>query len=1280
MKAKFSQGKSGRGSLIGLVSLAILLLHGVLPASAQTGQGSITGRVIDSTGAVIPHATVTVTNKETGVSIDTSTNTNGLYIVRALNPAAYTVKVVSPGFSEVTVDNVAIGAAEQPAIDVTLKVGSTSMETTVQATNALLSAGTSDVTTTVDHQLVEDLPYPERSSLEAALLVPGVNGDPSAPGGVFSENPPITTGSVVPGASISIGGGAPGTGSILIDGSDVTQASYARAGISISGKNVAETTVITSGLSAKYGRTSAGLIVQVSRAGTQQYHGAITYRHTDPFFNAVPIGTAFTAGVKPKSSQHENFYGFYFGGPVYIPKIYPKRHRTFVFVAVEPARIENTFSYRGQFPTTADSAGQLHNTISLLNQTILASSGYQAALAAPRLGPIDYQSPVNANGFPNGAQYTSSSSYTEITGPSGLDDLSVMLAQNPFAKFVLANLPSPANPGPYIQYDSPDGAYSNNLDNASYKRGVMDIDNRYSVRVDHQFSNTDQMYVRYTVLPLNAPRFFAEAIDNPLSQSATDTEKSHDIAIGYTHLFGNALVNNFRYSFLRANEQRLPPASALTKDYGASFGLTASALGKGFPSLGTLYGSLQPANVTAYTDVDQNFLAGDDLTLSVGKHLFQLGGESRWLQSNQYDNSSSYGGKYTFGASQTNNGSAGGSALATFILGTISTFSSTPVAVPGYYRWHYYAGYFQDDWRIAPKLTLNLGVRYELETPRREKFNNQPFLQLNSPGVVNGFATTSSYCFSGSCGTRRNIWPVNWYGIEPRIGIAFAATPRTTIRAFYGIMRLPLTGYEYLPDPDLNVSSQAVTNISGGVNPNAVTNYITNPVGPLSSAYTSLNGNRGPINYSTGLNPVYVDQSNAVPYTQTRAFTIQYQPASKTLLQVTYQGLKGTHLVGSMTGPLNVPSLATLVNAVQTHQYLGGTGPNTDGLTQNGAVVKESGLQMLEPYQNFFESPLTHIYPRIGNSSYNAFYASVNEHLGHGLSLLAFYSWSKSLDDVPDTSPGSAGIFGTTVTQVPDSTVGERSVSTFDQPSRLKFGYTYALPIGTGKLIGTNKRWLNQIIGDWSTSGIGTVQSGSPTFVTLGSAGYFYSFTPPGVTGSGCTGSNYCSSDVLPTGYTVRPNIVPGVPLINKNWRQNPFGQNGAAITTYLNAAAFTTPGSLNNPALGDAPRTLSDARTPRQTIFDAQVSKWIDFTPRYRLRVFGTFNNAFNHPIYFPGSSTTLQTSPTTCTALTNPSTACAGLSVPNIIFNANATFSELSTQTAQLSRIIRIGAEFDF
>src|SRR5216683_3269925 len=783
--------------LFGVLMMMGLFLLGSL--HAQTGQSALTGTVSDSSGAIVSGAGVSVLNTATGVVRTTVTDGSGLFSIQALNPGEYRVTVSGKGFQTSTTTGIVLSAGQTSSLPPVLQIGKETVTVTVTTDSSLLNKDSSDVITTVNHAIVENLPYPERSSLEATLLVPGVNGDPLQPGGISTENPGAFTSYVLPGASISSGGAPPGTNSILVDGSDVTQASYARAGVNLSGHNVQETTVVVTGLSAKYGRTGGGVIVQSSASGTNAFH--------------------------------QNYYGFYVGGPVRIPKIYNGRDKTFFYVGVEPARMRNRFSFRGTFQTPDELAGHLHNSLALLNTSILKSSGYAAALAAPRIGAINYQTTVNANGFPYGAYGTQ---FKQITGPAAdcapayqvggacPDDVGPQLAQNPFAQYVLSLFPTPTNPGPYVKFDNPDGSPQNDGTNAVYKRGVANSDNRYSFRIDHQFNNSNEIYVRYTVIPVIANRFFAVDQSIPLTIVPTDAARTHDIAIGYTHVFSNAVVNSFRYSFLRVNQQRLSPGGAQSQDFAAKYGLTPATFGKGFPSLGNLNQNgigytMQLGLANAAIQVDQNFIAGDDVTWIRGNHFFQFGVDVRWIQSNQYDLSGATGGKYGFKGSLTNNGSSGGAPLASFILDQISSFSNTPQLVNGYYRWHYYAGYFQDDWRLASNLTLNVGLRYNVETPRSEKFNNQAYIRLDTPGTLNGITTTTAFCFSSACGSPRTLWPTNYYGLEPRIGISYAPTSRSTVRASYVLTHLPLTGYENVPDPNFNVASQTVNRDTGGV-------------------------------------------------------------------------------------------------------------------------------------------------------------------------------------------------------------------------------------------------------------------------------------------------------------------------------------------------------------------------------------------------------------------------------------------------------------------------------
>lgn len=1258
-------------------STAIALLAFAVSASAQTGQGAIGGSVTDNLGALIPGAKVEVVSQSTGVKQTTTTNSNGLFRIQSLNPGLYTVTVEKDGFQRVSEQSVNVSAVGTTPLDIKLAIGAATDVVTVTSDSDLLNKSESNVTTTVDHAIVENLPYPERSSLEAALLVPGVVGDPLQPGGISTENPGAYTSYVTPGAGIVVGGAPPGTSSIVVDGSDVTQSSLARTGVNLSGRMVQETTVITTGLSAKYGRTGGGVIVQSSAAGTNQYHGAITYSHTDPYFNAFPDGGTI------RSALHENYYGFYVGGPVYIPKIYPFKDKTFFYVGVEPARMQNSFGFRGTFPTPDELAGHLNNSLTLLNQSVLKSSGYAAALAAPRIGAINYQSTIDANGFPNGPYNAA------LIRAIPNNDVSAQLAQNSFAKFVLSQFPTPSNPGPYIKFDNAQATSQNDGTNATYKRGVINTDNRYSIRIDQHFKN-DQFFVRYSVIPVGAQRFFAVAASNPLTIVPTDSAATHDIAIGYTRTLTSNVVNSFHYSFMRVNQQRLAPPSTRSKDYAAAYGLTPASFGYGFPSLGNLNANgvgytMQMGLSNAAIQVDQNFIAGDDITWVHGLHQFQFGGEVRWLQSNQYDLGGATGGRYSFSAGQTNNGSTGGAPLATFILGTISSFSNTPVEIPGYYRWRYYAGYFQDDWRILPNLTINAGLRYEIETPRMEKFNNQAFVRLNMPGTLNNLTTSTALCFSGACGNPNTLWPMNYAGFEPRVGFAYAPTPKTTVRAGYTLQRLPLTGYENVPDPNFNVASQAVGGQTGGTIANSTVNYITNPVGPLTSAYTALNGNRGPILYTTGLTPVYVNQTNKVPYTQMWNLTLQYQPSARTVLQATYNGSKGTHLAGAFGGggyssALNVPSLGTITNAIQTHQNLGASAPNPWGITQNGALVSETGLQLLNPYQNFFSSSINELYPRGGTMEYNGLYLSVNQRLGHGLSVLANYTWSKTLDNIPDTNTGAnGGGFGYVLPQNPYNPYAEWSVASFDQASRLKIGYTYDLPLGTGLSLDLHNRLLNNLLGHISTAGIATYADGLPNAISLGTVGNFVSVTPGGTNGCNPSGANkFCTANALPTGYNLRPNIVPGVPLLNKNWKKNALN---SSFTPYLNPAAFgctvngvgiatscQAPGLLNAPELGNAPRTLAGARSPREALFDMRFSKGFQLGARYNLRINSTFVNAFNHPVYYGVNRSLL-------------SSTVASNVTGTLTHTPAANFGQFNQgQTAGMSRVILVGGEFTF
>jgi len=791
-----------------------------------------------------------------------------------------------------------------------------------------------------------------------------------------------------------------------------------------------------------------------------------------------------------------------------------------------------------------------------------------------------------------------------------------------------------------------------------YIRGVSNVDNRYAFRIDHEFSQSDRIFGRFTRIPLTSARFFGIAPTSPADSSPTDQSWSSDFALNETHVFSSSLINELRLMYMRNRQLRAEQGLALTKDWGASFGLTPATIGVGFPSVGIGYsfngigygsGALQ--------QVDENYQFLDDLTWTHGPHTIRMGVDIRRLQSNQINLAGLYGGTYSFSSNQTNNG-GGGNALASLDLGLISGFSNTPVEVPAYYRWHYYAGYIQDDYKIRPNLTLNLGLRYDVETPRIEKYNEQGTFIPSLTGTLNGLPATGAFCFSGSCGLSTSIWPTNFLAFEPRIGVAWSPSRRMTVRASYNILRIPLSGQANSPNPNLNVASNSIGGTSGGIIANQPVDYITNPVGPLTSALSALNG-RGPFfGVTPGITYPWVEQNNVAPYAMQWGATMQYQIDPKTMIQVSYNGLRGVHLMTSFSPELNAPDIPYVMSLIAKGYNFNTTIPNPYKITNVGStsVNTENELTALAPYQNFYNQTLSELYNRAGSSSYHALYFNWTHRMGYGLTLQGSFAWAKSIDSTGnDPTASNVGAFAAGSIQYPTNLKLDRSVSAFDIPAKFTVGYSYQLPLGHNRLLSTHVKVLDALIGHWSHSGTVNVQSGQPFEPVLGGSGYW-------VSSGGGTGLN-------PAELQLRPNVVPGVPCISTSWRQNPFG------VPYINWAAFSMPGSLGAPALGDAPRSMTNCRSPRVVNFNGSLRRRIPLgkDEKRSLDIGVEVQNIFNHPVFFmPGNSDNSAYNAFNTASLTNSQTPA---------FTNQSSFGGLSAgNTEGLSRTAQISLKLHF
>jgi hypothetical protein len=1265
--------------MILLVVLALVTFSGVA-AMGQTSTGSITGRVEDLHHALITDATVTIKNVENNQSLVVKSDESGIYTMTALHPGHYTVSVAKDGFEETTVTAVEVNIAAAATVNVTMKVGAASASVTVVADAQMTNQSSPTIDTAVPETLSEQIPMDERSAMAVVMLAPGVQGDPQYDMGVQSENPGVYTGPVVPGGTLAIGGGRPGSAMQLVDGVDLSMVGYSRVGITFSGDDVQQVTVQSGAVTAKYGRSGGGVINQASKSGGTEYHGKVAWRHQDPFFEATTFGQGvlkYTASngttfTKPVTQNvHQQMFTGAFGGPVPIPYKHLDK-RTFFFASFEPLRAGSKVWGRSRVMTPSEINGDFSNSYSVLNNSILAASGYAAAAAAARIGcpgtayspsctGLDYQFALNAQGFPTGARYNSSTQYVNI--PSA--NLSAQLAQNTFAKFILSQLPVPdanGNGTPYLNYIYSDAHYDNDGNNAMAARGVQNTDNRYNVRIDENLGQSDHAFLRFTDVPVKGLRYYFMGPDSVLNNQPTSVVDSLNAVLDYTHVFHSNAVNDVHASFIRMSYEVDPAPSTTTTDFGAKYGLTPSLMGVGMPSMNidavNSYGSATGGNDGGLA-INEVFSYGDDLSVVIGRHSLSFGGEARWMQLDRLPNAGIYGGSYSFPAGNTNNGSSGGNATASFILGTFSSMTLSTVQ-EFYYRHKYFGAYVMDEWKVLPNLTLNLGLRYHLEIPRTEKYGLQGSFLPSVTGSLNGVAATGAFAFSGTNGLPDTLWPTNYKCLEPRLGFAYALKPSLVISGSGNLMHAPMTGVTNSNIPALTPSSLTIGNANGGTNSAAWVNYMTNPVALPSTGVPGVLKPPTPFfSYGTGYLP-WVSQSNAVPYVVNWSLNLQYQISRASMVQASYVGAESHHQFVPLVDT-NILPLSTIVSEVQSgYNFSSATIPATYFPT-----IKVNQNSNNLPFPQFYNNTVQTAYVREGSSNYHAFYLSGTQRMMAGLTAMGSFTWSKSMDDGSGATLdgiSNSGIFGLSYQQSPFSRVGEYSYSNYDVPTRATLGYNWQVPVGRGKLLNVENGLLNRLVGGIQTSGMFNAQSGYPFWPTLGTAGYFFTNSVTnGVTKYGGNGN------AITTGnghYQLRPNVVPGVPVIQSNWRNDPFNLTGSG--GYINAAAFSVPGSVGNPQFGNAPRTMG-ARSPHTIYFNMSGSKDMNLRgDRLKLNVRADAINVFNHTNFFlnPNSQHNLDSSLNSTTG----------------VYVANSSFGILSSANNNPGRTFALGATLIF
>ena len=1203
--------------------LVAISLLGAAIAAAQTNRGSISGTVSDPTQAVVPGATVTVLNLGTNETRKATSAANGTYQVADLEPVEYRVTVSANGFKQTVVDNVKVDTAAIATVNVTLQTGSVDTKVTVTAEAAMVNTDSGTATNTITERQIDEAPLLNRSVLDLALTLPNVSGDAG------SEDPVITSVTTCPGCNLSVGGGRPMSTMIMADGTNNTGISLARTMVSFTPETVQEFSVQTSVFSAQYGTTGGGIINATTKSGTNELHGTALWYNRNPFFAAAPF-TLATTNRSPPTLKY-NYFSLAAGGPVYIPKVYNGKNKTFWFAAIEPDYRHDHLDQYGLLPTAAMRNGDFSGVQNTPSGWLPTSVVSQFQGVAPNaVGPIsdstiyDTYNVVGGNQFTPGTLATGQTTFAPFPGN--------VIPQSMIDSTAVKALPFVAQPGPYFLNSN--GLISNIYD----PRDLTQNEKRYTVRVDQIISDKNHLYGRYTATPI--VKIQGTAV-SPTTNTAYYSW-ARQAMIADTHTISPTMYNDLRLNYTRGNfsndiDPTYDPSTG--QNLNTTFGLPSITTG-GLPTFASLFPgsslggggstgtSIGAAGSTQVQDREERYAVTDLVYKNHGSMSLTFGVDLSHSLQNVIPLYGAYGGVYTFSNIQTDStgtsSGTGGSPWASFLLGVVnSNVVMRNVEVPYYYRWNAGAAFLQDDWKVRPNLTINIGVRYSLQMPRTEKYNHQGVFRPDLAQTVNlptpltladGEVLTSThtlpFAFSGAGGNSIYLTPPQYRDFEPRFGFAWSpralADHRVTMRGGWGMSHAPISGFTQLPQPDFGATSNfSSTPTSSTANPTDVMRLGENP--PLLTPTTvtgQIYGPAGvPANGLSFANSLYyqqnfggfaVSQNYHTPYVNNWNLTLTWQATGSTAIEAAYNGSMGVHLFMGQED-INPKDSANL--SAELGQNVNTTGTINDPLGRTnpitGKVLTIQNGTLGSPFLGY--SSLYEWYDAAGNSIRHAGYVSVIHRAGHGLTFTANYTLAKSIDDA-SSGGGDKNILTPVNGQVQGQVVfggtraNDRSVSTYDQRHNVRGTAIYDLPFGHGRQF-LQHAWkpLDYLAGGWTVTGLSRLSSGFPYVDYLSDANQLGDQT-----------------------HSARPDLVPGVPLINPLYSSKcPIG---AGCQPYVNPDAFMRP-PLGQ--LGTAPRTLDGVRGPWEDYLDLSIQKNFSIGEKRRLQLRMDALNAFNHPTF---------------------------------------------------------------
>jgi carboxypeptidase family protein len=1120
---KKSKGDGRRGSVHWLLPSLLLVGLCMFASSLAWGQvtsGSVTGVVTDPTGAVVPGAKIALTDTNKGYNYLTTADATGRYLITNLLPSTYKISVDAPGFKGFIQSGIVVDVEAKVAVDVHLVLGATTQA--VEVTGAAPVLSTQDAVTgqEVDRALINDLPLVDRDVLDLAFLAPGVL---QVPGGTYGLGT---------GLNFVSNGGRNDTAEILVDG--VAATSYEpNTNINTilyepSVEAVQEFKIMQNNFTAEEGFSGNTYINMVLRSGTNAFHGDLyEFLRNDKLDSNNWFSNAAGGKLPP---HRRNQFGGTIGGPI-------KKDKTFFFFDYDGTREHYGQTANAGVPSLLERQGDFGELCTRIGGAFDASgkcsdpngqvwdpySGYYAN--GITVGSSQYWGRALQNFVPfnNMATYQSPGNPGLAGTPYQLPAVPGNLIDPVAAKMIQYY------PMPNVNVGTP--AY-NPYNNWSGSGIGINIGNQFDVRIDQRFTDKTAFNARFSHGwgSYHSWNCFGNALD--VCTQGPGVWHTNSVALSLNHTFSPSTLLNVSLGFSR----NIPDTKGVAKDFPGFNPITTlglpSYLGadNGPIAAPSLYiyggyagaagsGDLGAQSWSIYKNGNQVYHLLSTLTHMHGRHELKFGGEFRVNQMNWFQDGTPGGleifnyygtSQYLYNPDSNFLKGIGGDGMASFLTGVgdpwaWGQYEISPHFSTQNYRW---GGFTQDNWRATDKLTVNIGLRYDLEIPRTERYNRgswfDPAMSIPiKPNPIDVASWPSVLPMPNLSNPKGGLvfmnanqrHPVDTYykDLGPRVGLSYRVRSNLVLRGGYGLFYNPTefgtTGAGPFGNEGFDASTNWLTTRNGdGVTPwgrlsNPFPDGLLYPTGPSQGNLTHL-----------GLG---VDEptrnENIPPYTQTWSGGFQYQLPGNWLIDANYVGTKGTHLYylggggQQYFGPwiekeATDPALQGALGTYVPNPYYGVI--NSPGCGICGSTITADHL--LLSYPQF--SGVTFAMPPVANSSYHAFQLKVEKRLSNGLSMLVTYTNSKSIDDA-SIGTYTSWIGGFSKLRDPNNMKLERSLSEWDIPQVFQIAYLWQLPFGKGKKWGSG--WnsiVNGFLGGWQTNGMWRFDNGQPIALSVSGA------------------------------------------------------------------------------------------------------------------------------------------------------------------------------------------------